>query len=85
MSDREEIVTVIPVAVRHAAEDLFTHMGEACEDALEDLWLKARPDFVEFLDHCTSEELEAWQEPIFRQVMAELAAMCGRRADGETP
>ena len=68
-----------------AAAGLYHVMGEAAEDVLEELWPQCRPDWEEFLDHCTSEELEAWQEPIFRGVMLELANLCTWRARQGAP
>lgn len=71
--------------VSRAAADLYHVMGDAAEDVLEELWPQCRPDYWEFLDHCTSEELEAWQAPFFREVMAELAALCAWRAQLGAP
>lgn len=71
--------------IKSCAQDFYTQISEIGEDTLEEFWFDLRPDYLEFVDSCTSEELFAWQEPIFRQVMAELSEMCSKRAKGETP
>ena len=68
-----------------AAAHLYHVIGEAAEDVLEELWPKCCSDWWEFLDRATSEELEAWQEPIFREVMSELAGLCAWRAQDGAP
>jgi hypothetical protein len=68
-----------------AAASLYSIMGDSAEGVLEDLWPRCRPDWLEFLQNCTSEELEAWQEPIFRKVMLELGNLCIWRARQGVP
>lgn len=72
--------------IQSAAMYLYDVMAESTQDALLEMWIDSYPGgremFYAFLSRCSAEELEAYQEPIFRQVMAELTLLCLTRSLG---